>query len=618
MTQPVLLLLLLAAMSSPVFGTEISVLEGTSVTLVCTYLGDKKLKTCWGRGCGFVKCTDPIMEDKSKYKINAEVGRVNLTILKLQPTDRGSYCCRVDVPGFFNDLKQFYSLRVVKGCVRDLLDEVHFLGNNIANQPFTTENASQCRQECTKNYTCQYFTFVDENAGKIVHRNKCFLKASTGHTPEITIQHLQHGTSGYSLRNCSGKVTHSAKKYSLVPEKKNWTEAQEYCRQHYTNLAIIRTEEDWKAIQSSLGDFSGDVWIGLHRSGPTEKWKWSDGEDFMFFNWKEGFGVHAEGHDCVLSISSHWQPVTCAALSQYMCQRVHHGNGTTEKVYELMQEPKTQQDAVTDCRKINGGELASICNQKEQEAFDEVTTGKTWIGLQQKNKLWNWSNGEPFQQWEHTMGGGNCVQLNSDRKWTPKDCSSQSIFLCYGDEHPLNTTGDLTIPVTPESTSPISTTTPTTLLPTATNGQSTTSPTTTTNGQSTTSPTTTANGQSTTSCTNYLHYVNESKSWINALEFCKSRGSKSNLVHITNQTVQADVTQLLANVELPCVGVWIGLERSIFEWSAPWLWTSGDVDKVVKYSGWHSCFPLNPINYHCDLQQRAHHGSLDSLQTDTM
>ncbi|CDQ91886.1 unnamed protein product [Oncorhynchus mykiss] len=472
-------------------------------------------------------------------------------------------------------------------------------------------------------------------------------------------QHNKHISSVFQT------VTYSVKKYSLVPEKKNWTEAQKYCRQHYTNLAIIRTEEDWKAIQSSLGDFSGDVWIGLHRSGPTEKWKWSDGEDFMFFNWKEGFGVHAEGHDCVLSISSHWQPVTCAAQRQYMCQRIRHGNGTTEKVYELMQEPKTQQDAVTDCRKINGGELASICNQKEQEAFDELTPEATWIGLKHNNKLWEWSNREPFQESEPTWVVGNCQQLNSDRKCTPKDCSNQSAFFCYGDEHPLNTTGDSTTPVTPETTSPTSTgppsiktstTTTNALLPTTTNGQSTTSPTTTTNGQSTTTPTTTTIGQSTTTPTtttigqstttpttttigqsttstssgqltslgptspdrkstsspssttsplhpDYLTYFNESKSWINALEFCKSR--RSNLVHITNQTVQTDLTQLLANVELPCGGVWIGLERSIFEWSAPWLWTSGDVVKVVKYREWHSCFPLNPMNYHCGKMVRV-------------
>uniref|UniRef100_A0A8C7ISX6 C-type lectin domain-containing protein n=1 Tax=Oncorhynchus kisutch TaxID=8019 RepID=A0A8C7ISX6_ONCKI len=124
-----------------------------------------------------------------------------------------------------------------------------------------------------------------------------------------------------SISSVFQTVTYSAKKYSLVPEKKNWTEAQEYCRQHYTNLSIICTEEDWKAIQSSLGNFSGDVWIGLHRSGPTEKWKWSDGEDFMFFNWENSFGLNTVGYDCVLSISSHWQPGNCAALNQYMCQR---------------------------------------------------------------------------------------------------------------------------------------------------------------------------------------------------------------------------------------------------------------------------------------------------------
>ncbi|XP_071188654.1 uncharacterized protein [Salvelinus alpinus] len=401
-------------------------------------------------------------------------------------------------------------LLLLLGCVRDLLDEVHFLGNNIANQPFTTENASQCRQECTKNDTCQYFTFVNENTGRIVHRNKCFLKVSTGDTPEITIQHLQHATSGYSLRNCSGKVTYSAKKYSLVPEKKNWTEAHEYCRQHYTNLSIVHTEEDWKSIQYSLGNFSGDVWIGLHRSGPTEKWKWSDGEDFMFLNRGKDFGVHTGDHDCVLSTSTHWQSVACTAPRQYMCQQVRHSNGTTEKVYELMPGPKIQKDAVTDCRTVKGRELASICNQKEQEAFDELTTEDTWIGLKHNktNELWEWSNGEPFQQWEPTCGDGNCVQLNSDRKWTQKDCSNHSAFLCYGDERPLNTTGDLTTPVTPETTSPTSTGPPsiktsttitTTLLPTTTNGQYTTSPPTTTNGQSTTSPTTTTNGQSSTS-----------------------------------------------------------------------------------------------------------------------
>ncbi|CDQ64278.1 unnamed protein product [Oncorhynchus mykiss] len=151
--------------------------------------------------------------------------------------------------------------------------------------------------------------------------------------------------------------------------------------------------------------------------------------------------------------------------------------------------------------------------------------------------------------------------------------------------------------------------------------QSTTLPTSTSSGQLTSSGFTSPNNQPTSSPSsttsplhpNYLHFFNESKSWINSLKFCKSRGSKSNLVQITNQTVHADVTQLLANVELQCGEVWIGLERSIFEWNAPWLWTSSDVDKVVKYSEWHSCFPLNPINYHCGKMVRVGNGELKWL-----
>ncbi|XP_035604772.2 mucin-4-like, partial [Oncorhynchus keta] len=528
MIQPVLLLLLLAARFSPVFGTEISVLEGTSVTLVCRFPSEENhiLYTTLSETspCKWWSCFNPIavttiptIAQENNYRCITGVEMVNFTILNLQPADSGNYCCRAAISTVLNKPSEFYSLRVVKGhtgCNRDLLDGLEFLGNDIENQPITIQSASQCRQECTNIYKCQYFTFSWKETEM---RNKCSLKASTGDllNSRITIQRLQNATSGYSLKNCSGKVTYSAKKYSLVLKWKNWTEAQEYCRQHYTNLSIIHTEEDWKAIQSTLSHFSGDVWIGLNGNGPvqTKKWSWSDGEELMFLNWDGGFGSVLNIH-CAVSVSSRFRQQLCNTSLPYMCQYVRHVNGVTEKVYKLIIEPKNQEEAVKDC-KDQQEELASICNQKEQDAFDELNKGITWIGLKHENNTWNWSSGEPFQKWDNPMrlGDGNCVKLNSenDRKWTPENCSTRSPFLCYGVERPLNnTTGDLTTPVAPETTFPTSTgppstktstTTPTTLLPTTTNGQSTTSPTTTTNGQSTTSPTTTTNGQSITSPT---------------------------------------------------------------------------------------------------------------------
>uniref|UniRef100_A0A674DR85 C-type lectin domain-containing protein n=1 Tax=Salmo trutta TaxID=8032 RepID=A0A674DR85_SALTR len=244
--------------------------------------------------------------------------------------------------------------------------------------------------------------------------------------------------------------------YSLVLKEKNWTDAQEYCRQHYTNLSIIHTEEDWKAIQYALSNFSGDVWIGLNGNGPvqTQKWSWSDGEDLMFLNWDGGFGSVLDIH-CAVSVSSRFRQQLCNTTLPYMCQYgmgspfqslklllfplqitgFRHDNGETEKVYELITEPKIQEEAVKACNHQQG-ELASICNQKEQDAFDELTKGITWIGLKHQDNKWNWSSGEPFQKWDNPMlvGDGNCVKLNSenDRKWTPENCSTQIRFLCYG------------------------------------------------------------------------------------------------------------------------------------------------------------------------------------------
>ncbi|KAI7792228.1 putative L-selectin-like, partial [Triplophysa rosa] len=60
---------------------------------------------------------------------------------------------------------------------------------------------------------------------------------------------------------------------------RSWHEAQSYCRQHYTDLATIRTQ----AENDQLLQVSGRAWIGLFR----DSWKWSDGTDVSMssINW---------------------------------------------------------------------------------------------------------------------------------------------------------------------------------------------------------------------------------------------------------------------------------------------------------------------------------------------
>ncbi|XP_075946606.1 uncharacterized protein LOC142948447 [Anarhichas minor] len=59
-----------------------------------------------------------------------------------------------------------------------------------------------------------------------------------------------------------------------------WTETQSYCREHHTDLASVSNIAENQTVRSLVSEIG--VWIGLFRDG----WKWSDGGDSLFRNWK--------------------------------------------------------------------------------------------------------------------------------------------------------------------------------------------------------------------------------------------------------------------------------------------------------------------------------------------
>ncbi|CAN2391146.1 endocytosis, partial [Pristimantis euphronides] len=72
---------------------------------------------CWGRGhCPYSKCNSEILwtdgsrvtrrtSDKYQLMGDIEAGNVTLTITGVTSEDAGTYCCRVEIPGIFNDQK---------------------------------------------------------------------------------------------------------------------------------------------------------------------------------------------------------------------------------------------------------------------------------------------------------------------------------------------------------------------------------------------------------------------------------------------------------------------------------------------------------------------------------
>ncbi|XP_069725285.1 T-cell immunoglobulin and mucin domain-containing protein 4-like isoform X2 [Phaenicophaeus curvirostris] len=102
---------------------------GQPVTLPCFYQVARQKDIsdmCWGRGsCPNSKCNNKILHTtgnrvtyrkSQRYNLQGYIsyGDVSLTIGKVTAGDAGTYCCRVEIPGWFNDIKKNIQLEVVR------------------------------------------------------------------------------------------------------------------------------------------------------------------------------------------------------------------------------------------------------------------------------------------------------------------------------------------------------------------------------------------------------------------------------------------------------------------------------------------------------------------------
>uniref|UniRef100_A0A8B9HWS7 C-type lectin domain-containing protein n=1 Tax=Astyanax mexicanus TaxID=7994 RepID=A0A8B9HWS7_ASTMX len=121
-------------------------------------------------------------------------------------------------------------------------------------------------------------------------------------------------------------------RYHFVNINKNWTEAQSYCRQTYTDLATINNVKEMNKLKSTVeGKVVHYAWTGLQK-GDGQKWQWSLNDNSAYYNWSSGEPNNAaNSNSCVnMYANGKWNDDNCLTSFAFVCY-----TGKTCAVYEV-------------------------------------------------------------------------------------------------------------------------------------------------------------------------------------------------------------------------------------------------------------------------------------------
>ncbi|XP_055793009.1 macrophage mannose receptor 1-like [Salvelinus fontinalis] len=190
--------------------------------------------------------------------------------------------------------------------------------------------------------------------------------------------------------------------YQLITNYLNWTDAQSYCRENYTNLATVDDMEDLNRLITSANYYKLRYWIGL-KKGDSMKWHWSLADRHFYRKGETGFrnwdtGTTQNGNCALMSAAGLWNNTSCDDQHHFIC---YDGKQDTNLTYVLIQENKTWIDAQSYCRQHHT-DLVSVRNQTENTEIEKKISLRglpVWIGLFQDSWRWSDQSDSSFRNW---------------------------------------------------------------------------------------------------------------------------------------------------------------------------------------------------------------------------
>ncbi|NP_001116876.1 uncharacterized protein LOC100002702 precursor [Danio rerio] len=227
------------------------------------------------------------------------------------------------------------------------------------------------------------------------------------------------------------------RQYHFINENKNWTEAQRYCREKYTDLATVDNMNDMIQLKKIVNAVNDEyIWIGLQKTS-VYKWHWSSGDPVLFMNWY--FGEPADSDNCTMMRNGQWFVVPCSNTSFFICFNTSRG-------LVFVKQTMNWRDAQSYCRQ-NHIDLVSVRNQNENQQLekfinDRKSSGSTvWIGLFRDSWQWSDQSSSSFRYWDNNQpdnrgGIENCTVItqNVQRQWHDISCEHHFCFVLCPDK----------------------------------------------------------------------------------------------------------------------------------------------------------------------------------------
>ncbi|MEQ2169647.1 hypothetical protein GOODEAATRI_027362 [Goodea atripinnis] len=237
----------------------------------------------------------------------------------------------------------------------------------------------------------------------------------------------------------SSCVTHQ---FIFVSQSLTWTEAQNYCRENYKDLATIKNNEEMKQLNNTLISalHNSEAWIGVYS---VINWKWSNGFNGSgadYRNWAtydEDPDFVSANQFCVCTdLHGRWWDDYCTLEYPFICY-----NGTQlHPEFVLVNKPMNWIKAKEYCRN-NFIDLATVRNNKENQKFQSlVPSGNwAWIGLfRDPDFYWSDRSNFLFSNWgtgSNLIGSMTAIcgetSLIKSGKWKFRSCETKLPFICY-------------------------------------------------------------------------------------------------------------------------------------------------------------------------------------------